>query len=109
MDICGFLQKYSAQTSLIYRPDLPFFPTAKEYGQTIKDTAKYMHEKKLCLETVPTTDCHVVLTFPKKTDIATLSWIEGILKENLPDLTVHKRLHPYTNMTGWYLTASFDR
>ncbi|PIK54087.1 putative anoctamin-8-like isoform X2 [Apostichopus japonicus] len=81
---------------------------AKEYGQTIKDTAKYMHEKKLCLETVPTTDCHVVLTFPTKTDIATLSWIEGILKENLPDLTVHKRLHPYTNMTGWYLTASFD-
>ena len=61
------------------------------------------------MHTIPTRDCDILLTFPKKTDDATLMWLLARLRQRIPELAVHVRHHSNTGLYGFYLTATFDK
>ncbi|XP_030833298.1 anoctamin-8 isoform X2 [Strongylocentrotus purpuratus] len=81
---------------------------AKSFGENFARTNKYMHANKLWLQTVPTTDCEVVVIFPTKTDDAVIMWVLAKLKERLQELKVAVRHHAHTGTCGLYLSASSD-
>lgn len=85
-----------------------FLLTAKSFGENFARTNKYMHANKLWLQTVPTTDCEVVVIFPTKTDDAVIMWVLAKLKERLQELKVAVRHHAHTGTCGLYLSASSD-
>ena len=61
------------------------------------------------MHTIPTRDCDVLMTFPAKTEDATLLWLLGRLRARTPQLCVHVRYHSNTGVYGFYLTASYKK
>ncbi|KAJ8304856.1 hypothetical protein KUTeg_018439 [Tegillarca granosa] len=59
--------------------------------------------------TVPTSDCDVLVTFPMNTDTSTLMWLLDRLKSRTPELTVHVRHHSNTKGSVFHITATHER
>lgn len=59
--------------------------------------------------TVPTSDCDVLVTFPMNTDASTLMWLLDRLKSRTPELIVHVRHHSNTKGSVFHITATHER
>ncbi|XP_033634933.1 anoctamin-8-like isoform X1 [Asterias rubens] len=81
---------------------------AKIFGKKFARTNKFIHTNKLWMQTIPTRDCDVLMTFPAKTDDDTLMWLLSRFRARTPQLGVHVRHHGHTGVYGFYLTATYS-
>lgn len=61
------------------------------------------------MNTIPTRDCDILMTFPAKTEDQTLMWLLARLRARAPELSVHVRHHSNTGVYGFYLTANYEK
>ncbi|XP_038077941.1 anoctamin-8-like isoform X1 [Patiria miniata] len=94
--------------SLFGRDPLAVKFAAKLFGKKFARTNKFIHTNKLWMQTIPTRDCDVLMTFPAKTDDDTLMWLLSRLRARTPELGVHVRHHGNTGVYGFYLTARYS-
>ncbi|XP_064619768.1 anoctamin-8-like isoform X2 [Lineus longissimus] len=78
------------------------------FGKKFASTSRFVVSSKVWMNTIPTHDCDVLLTFPAKTDDHTLMWLLARLRNRTPELEVHVRHHSNTGVYGFYLTATYD-
>ncbi|XP_046398736.1 anoctamin-8 [Ischnura elegans] len=68
----------------------------------------FMTSRRLWLQSVPTQDSDVVLTFPPGVDDSTLMWLISRLKVGASGLVVHVRHHASSDCYGFYITAPYN-
>ncbi|KAG8229744.1 hypothetical protein J437_LFUL007919 [Ladona fulva] len=68
----------------------------------------FMTSRRLWLQSVPTQDSDVVLTFPPGVEDSTLMWLISRLKTGTPGLVVHVRHHASSDCYGFYITAPYS-
>ena len=71
--------------------------------------SRFVVSSQIWLNTIPTQDCDVLLTFPKHTENETLQWLLSRVKERSPGLKVYVRHHTNTGQYGFYFSASFEK
>lgn len=76
---------------------------------SLSATSKFVTSTQIWLKTIPTRNCDVLITFPRKTTDETLLWLLMRMKTRAPELIVTVRHHGNTGLYGFYLTASYDR
>ncbi|XP_059479643.1 anoctamin-8 isoform X1 [Neocloeon triangulifer] len=79
---------------------------SKLLRQKIPCSGHLMTPRRLWLQSVPTQDCDMVMTFPSGASDVTLMWLLQRLRSSTPGLVVHVRHHASTDRYGFYLTAS---
>ncbi|XP_074651882.1 anoctamin-8-like [Tubulanus polymorphus] len=78
------------------------------FGRKFASTSRFVVSSKVWMNTIPTRDCDVLLTFPAKTDDQTLMWVLARLRSRTPELEVHVRHHSNTGVYGFYMTSSYE-
>lgn len=86
-----------------------FISAYRLLGRRSMGTKRLVVSSKVLLSAIPTQNCDVVVTFPAKTEDATLMWLLARLKSRTPALTVNVRHHSHTGIYGFYLTAAYER
>ncbi|XP_065335769.1 anoctamin-8 isoform X2 [Cloeon dipterum] len=79
---------------------------SKLLRQKIPCSGHLMTPRRLWLQSVPTQDCDVVMTFPPGASDITLMWLLQRLRSSTPGLVVHVKHHASTDRYGFYLTAT---
>lgn len=81
---------------------------AKPLSKSI-NVSKAVKSDQQWLNTVPTRDCEVIMTFPPKTRDTFLIWMLTLIRQRTPELIVRIRQHRDTGVYAFYLTASNEK
>ena len=78
-------------------------------SRKFSDTSRFVVSSQIWMNTIPTRDCDILVTFPKNTDDDTLMWLLERLKSRVPELEVRVKYHKNTETYGFYFTTSFEQ
>ncbi|XP_071448852.1 anoctamin-10 [Hetaerina americana] len=81
---------------------------SKLLRRKIPCSGHFMTSRRLWLQSVPTQDSDVVLTFPPGVEDSTLMWLISRLKVGASGLVVHVRHHASSDCYGFYITAPYN-
>uniref|UniRef100_T1IMB0 furin n=1 Tax=Strigamia maritima TaxID=126957 RepID=T1IMB0_STRMM len=82
---------------------------AKEgFGKSFQSSSDLMNPASLWMQTIPTENCDVLLTFPSKCENSTIMWVLSCLRTRLPQLDVRVRHHATSKTYGFYMTTNFE-
>uniref|UniRef100_T1J6A9 Anoctamin n=1 Tax=Strigamia maritima TaxID=126957 RepID=T1J6A9_STRMM len=82
---------------------------AKEgFGKSFQSSSDLMNLASLWMQTIPTENCDVLLTFPSECENSTIMWVLSCLRTRLPQLDVRVRHHATTKTYGFYMTTNFE-
>ena len=85
------------------------FSAGKLLGKRFTTTSRFVVSSKVWMNTIPTRDCDILMTFPPKTPDHTLMWILARLRARTPELAVHVRHHSNTGVHGFYFTVTYEK
>ncbi|XP_071953284.1 anoctamin-8-like [Antedon mediterranea] len=84
------------------------YQQAKIFGKKFAKTSKFVYANRLWMNTIPTRDCDILITFPEKTQDDTLMWLLSRLRARTPEIVVQVRHHGNTGVHGFYLSANYE-
>ncbi|CAH1797955.1 unnamed protein product [Owenia fusiformis] len=87
---------------------LRFRGSSRLFNKRFTNTSRFVVSSKVWMNTIPTRDCDVLVTFPSNTSDQTLLWLLSRLRTRTPELSVHVRHHSNTGVFGYYLTATYE-
>jgi hypothetical protein len=92
----------SIKRNVLQNDILPFsVDSGGIFGKKFASTSRFVVSSKVWMNTIPTHDCDVLLTFPAKTDDHTLMWLLARLRSRTPEMEVHVRHHSNTGVYGF--------